>query len=162
MTCMPRAAALRDPAGKTVVFVSTDLIGVPAGMAKFVCDAAERRHGLKRADVMISCSHTHCGPALDDKLSYMLAMKEQDWEKIRSYQENLNAKLVALIDRALDDLAPAATLHRKRNRPFCCQSPQIPKGWGHTTMRFPCCVFQPLTARVSAVSSLGMPVTAPP
>lgn len=102
-----RAAALRDPAGKTVVFLSTDLIGVPAGMAKFVCDAAEEKHGLNRADVMISCSHTHCGPALDDDLSYMLAMEEKDWAQVRSYQKILNAKLVALIDRAIADLAPA-------------------------------------------------------
>lgn len=102
-----RAAALRDPAGKTLVFVSTDLIGVPAGMAKIVCDAVEKKHGLKRADVMISCSHTHCGPALDDDLSYMLAMEEKDWEQIRSYQKILNAKLVGVIDRAMANLSPA-------------------------------------------------------
>jgi len=102
-----RAAALRDPSGKTVVFLSTDLIGVPVKMAKILCDHAERKHGLRRADVMITCSHTHCGPALDHTLSHMLDMKEKDWEQVRSYQKKLNAKLIALIDRAMDDLSPA-------------------------------------------------------
>jgi hypothetical protein len=102
-----KAAALRDPAGKTVVFVSTDLIGVPATMAKFVCDAVKKKHGLRRADVMITCSHTHCGPALDDLLSHMLAMNEQDWVIVREYQRGLNKKLVMVIDQAMADLAPA-------------------------------------------------------
>ena len=102
-----KAAILRDSTGKTVVFLSTDLIGVPAAMAKFVCDAVEEKHGMGRADVMITCSHTHCGPALDDMLSHVLAMDEQDWAIIKQYQRNLNKKLLAVIDLAMADLSPA-------------------------------------------------------
>ncbi len=102
-----RAAALKSPSGKRVVFVATDLIGIPAKMAKFVCDAAAEKHGLERADIMLTCSHTHCGPALDDELSHMMAIPDAEWEKIRKNQAALNAKLIKLIDDALQDLKPA-------------------------------------------------------
>lgn len=102
-----KAAVLRDPAGKMVLFVSTDLVGVPATMARFLCEAVQQKHGLPRADVMITCSHTHCGPALDDPLSHMLDMNEQDWNEVRKYQRVLNAKLLNVVDRAMENLQPA-------------------------------------------------------
>ena len=102
-----KAAALQDPSGHRVVFVSTDLIGIPAGMAKLVSEAVSQKHGLSRADLMLSCSHTHCGPALDDKLSHMLAMKESDWKLVRRNQLILNQKLISVIGKAIESLEPA-------------------------------------------------------
>jgi hypothetical protein len=102
-----KAAVLRDPAGTTVVFVSSDLIGVPATMAKVVSKAIKKQHGISRANIMLTCSHTHCGPALDDMLSHMLAMKEQDWVLVRKNQQQLNAKMIAVVNSAIRDLKPA-------------------------------------------------------
>lgn len=102
-----RAAALRSPGGKTVVFVSLDLIGVPAEMAARISRAVKERHGIERADLMLTCSHTHCGPALDDKLSHMLDMKEDDWAKVKAYQKQLDGKIIEAIDGAMEDLGPA-------------------------------------------------------
>ncbi len=102
-----RAAALRDPAGKTIVLLSTDLIGVPATMADLVCKAVEKQHGLTRGDVMLTCSHTHCGPALDDELTSMLFLAQPELDKIKRYQPILNAKLIAVIGQAIADLKPA-------------------------------------------------------
>lgn len=124
-----RAAALRDPNGKTVVMMSTDLIGVPAGMAKVVCDAVEKKHGLKRADVMITSSHTHCGPAMDDMLSHMLQMNKDDWIKVRTYQTTLNAKLIALVERAIEDLRPAQLSSGNAISRFAANR-RAPKGLG--------------------------------
>ena len=102
-----KAVALKDPTGKTAVFVSTDLITVPIKMVEAVMTQVTRQHGLGRSEVMFTCSHTHCGPALDEMLSHMLDMKDPDWEQVRSYQKTLNAKLVQLIGNALKDLRPA-------------------------------------------------------
>jgi hypothetical protein len=102
-----RAAALKDAGGHRVVFISMDLIGVPAEMARVVSGAAAQKHGLDRADIMFCSSHTHCGPALDQKLSHMLAMEEADWKQVRTYQQQLNAKLKDLVDLSLADLQPA-------------------------------------------------------
>ena len=102
-----RAVAIKDGGGHQVVFISLDLIGVPAEMARVVSEAAAQKHGLNRADIMLCSSHTHCGPALDQRLSHMLAMNEEDWKQVRKYQQQLNAKLKDLVDLALADLQPA-------------------------------------------------------
>ena len=91
-----KAVAMKDPTGKTAVFVSTDLITVPIKMVNAVMAEITRQHGLGRSEVMFTCSHTHCGPALDEMLSHMLDMKEPDWKQVRSYQKTLDAKLVEL------------------------------------------------------------------
>jgi len=102
-----RATALRDADGETVVFVATDLVGVPKNMATTVSAAAEKKHGLPRSGLMIACSHTHCGPALDDRLSYMLDMQDADWKQVREYQVWLNQKVIEAVDAAIADLKPA-------------------------------------------------------
>ena len=102
-----RAAVLRDPTGHTVLFLSMDLIGIHPAMANVVIHHAAKKYGLARKDVMLCCSHTHCGPALDSKLSHMLALKKSDWVRIRQYQTRLNALLVSAVDRAMKDVKPA-------------------------------------------------------
>ena len=102
-----RAAALRDPQGKTLVVLSTDLIGVPATMAAYVCGEIEKQHKIPRSNMMLTCSHTHCGPALDDELTSMLFLPAEELTKIEKYQKVLNAKLIAVIDQAVRDLKPA-------------------------------------------------------
>jgi neutral ceramidase len=102
-----RATALRDSNGETVVFVATDLIGVPKVMATTVAAALKKKHGLPRSALMIACSHTHCGPAVDARLSYMLDMKEADWAQIRKYQDWLNKRVTEVVNAAIADLKPA-------------------------------------------------------
>lgn len=102
-----RAAALRDPSGHMVVFVAMDLIGISDHMQNLVSDHVSEKYGLKRADVMLCSSHTHCGPALDGKLSHMLALKPADWKRIRENQKSLDANLIAAVDKAVADLKPA-------------------------------------------------------
>jgi hypothetical protein len=103
-----RAAALTDPAGHSVLVVSLDLIGVPKAFADHVTTYCKRKHGIARAGVMLCASHTHCGPALDDKLSHMLALKDSDWAAIRRNQKRLNANVRKAIDAAFASRKPAA------------------------------------------------------
>src|SRR5262245_17360520 len=102
-----RLAALQDASGATSGVVALDLIGVPPAMAAFVAKGAEEKHGIPRKHILFAASHTHCGPALDDKLSYMLDMKEDDRAVVRKYQQILNAKLIDAIGQAVADLKPA-------------------------------------------------------
>ncbi len=102
-----RAAALQDAGGKRVVMVSLDLVGVPKVMAERVSAAAKAKHKLERADLMFCCSHTHCGPALDQTLTHMLDMKEEDWQQVMANQKWLDARVTEAIDTAMADLKPA-------------------------------------------------------
>lgn len=56
---------------------------------------------------MFATSHTHCGPALDQNLSHMLAMTENDWAQVRKYQKRLNGIVIETIVAAVADLKPA-------------------------------------------------------
>jgi len=102
-----RVAALKDPSGHRGVVIAMDLIGVPRKMADTVTAHVVKEHGIPRADVMLCCSHTHSGPALDDKLSHMLPLDDDDWKQIRRYQQSLNKKVQSAVDRAVADLQPA-------------------------------------------------------
>ncbi len=102
-----RVAGLQDAKGHRVVMVSLDLVGVPRGMAQRVSAAAKAKHRLERADLMFCCSHTHSGPALDQSLTHMLDMKDDDWAQVVEYQKWLDARVSDAIDQAIGDLKPA-------------------------------------------------------
>ncbi len=124
-----RATAVRDANGETAVFISSDLIGVPIKMVRAVSEAVEKKHGIPRRSLMFSCSHTHCGPALDDMLSYMLDMKDADWKQVREYQLWLNDRMIELIDAAVADLKPAK-LSTGSGRTTFAANRRAPKGIG--------------------------------
>jgi hypothetical protein len=124
-----RAATIRDPQGETAVFISTDLIGVPIKMVRVVSEAAEKKHGIPRRSLMFTCSHTHCGPAVDHMLSYMLDMKDADWQQVRDYQQWLNAKMIEVIDAAIADLKPARLTTGSGKTTFAANR-RAPKGIG--------------------------------
>jgi neutral ceramidase len=125
-----RAAAIRDSKGTTAVFISTDLIGVPIKMVGVVSAAIEKQHGIPRKSLMFTCSHTHCGPALDHKLTYMLAaMTDADWVQVKAYQEILNAKITQVINAAIADLKPAVLSTGNGNCAFASNR-RTPKGLG--------------------------------
>ena len=124
-----RATALRDPNGETAVFVATDLIGVPIKMVQAIAPVIEEKHGVPRRSLMIACSHTHCGPALDHKLSYMLDMKEADWQQVRSYQQWLNERMLEVVDSAIADLKPARISTGSGRTTFAANR-RAPKGLG--------------------------------
>jgi neutral ceramidase len=124
-----RVSAIRDPEGKTAIFISTDLVGVPIKMVNAVSGIVEHKHGLPRRSLMFTCSHTHCGPALDHTLSYMLDMKEADWAQVRTYQQWLNERIVEVIDAALKDLQPAM-LDTGSGRTTFAANRRSPKGLG--------------------------------
>ena len=59
-----KALALRDPGGHQVVLVTTDLIGLPRAISDEVAARVAARFHVERAQLVLSASHTHCGPAV--------------------------------------------------------------------------------------------------
>lgn len=102
-----RAVALKSPAGKLLVMVSTDLIGIPVEMAKYISGEVEQSHGLPRSQLMLTCSHTHCGPALADRLKHIYFLSDAENAKVARYQEELNRNMITAIDLAIKELQPA-------------------------------------------------------
>src|SRR3954463_3801375 len=57
-----KALALKCGNQPTAVLVTTDLLGVTASMTDRVAALVQRRHQLRRANILFNASHTHCGP----------------------------------------------------------------------------------------------------
>jgi hypothetical protein len=101
-----KALALRDPEGKPFVLVTTDLIGIPAGVSDEVARRAKAKFQLDRDQIVLSCSHTHCGPALHGNLGVMFDFDEAEAARVRQYAADLVAKIVAIVGEALQAQQP--------------------------------------------------------
>jgi len=103
-----KALALEDAEGNRLVIVTSDLIGIPRELRDRVEKEARERYRLPPESLLLSASHTHCGPEL------RAWRGSQPWdlppEQIRlseEYFESLREKLLLLVTQALDNSAPA-------------------------------------------------------
>jgi hypothetical protein len=102
-----KALALEDPAGKKAVLVTLDLCGIGRDLSNAVRDAALKRHGLKRDQIVLSCSHTHSGPVVGTNLITMYKIDDAQRAKIADYARFLENALGDMIDGALTSLEDA-------------------------------------------------------
>src|SRR6476660_795273 len=84
-----KALAIEDPAGNRCVLLTSDLCGIPRWMSESICAAATDLLGLKREAIMLTCSHTHCGPVLLGNLSDMYELTPEQPRRIEQYTFNL-------------------------------------------------------------------------
>src|SRR5262245_44223171 len=56
-----KALVLEDPAGKRVVLVTLDLVGIDRGLSTSLCAKLMKQHQLDRSQIALNCSHTHSG-----------------------------------------------------------------------------------------------------
>jgi neutral ceramidase len=102
-----KALALRDPGGHSVVLVTTDLIGLPRVISDEVAVRVRERFRVERSQIVLSASHTHCGPAVRKNLAVLYDFSEEDRRRVDAYGAELVGRLVEVVGRALEDLAPA-------------------------------------------------------
>jgi len=102
-----KALALKCGGHPTAVLVTVDLLGVTAGITGPVAALVQRRHRIRRADLLFNASHTHCGPVVDEQLSVAYDLSPEQWAAIRAYTVQLEGKLAAVIGDAVSGLRPA-------------------------------------------------------
>lgn len=102
-----KALAFSDKKNGRVVVVTTDLIGMSRSISERVGAEAEKKYGLRRAQLMINSSHTHSGPAVRDNLDSMFDLTPEQRQVIVDYGNGLVSKLVTVIGAAIGDLQPA-------------------------------------------------------
>ncbi len=103
-----KALALQDASGVRVVFVTLDLLVVTPDMSRAVLKGAKDRYGLTPANVLLNCSHTHCGPELRLYRQSMYDIPKQLNIKMGDYVKWLNKKLIDLIGQSLKQLQPVS------------------------------------------------------
>jgi hypothetical protein len=102
-----KALALEDPAGGKLVLLTSDLVGLPRALSEAVAAEVEKRTGLPRERLLLTCSHTHCGPVLRNGLADMYDMPPEEEKKIGPYTDRVQGWMVEAIVEALQDLQPA-------------------------------------------------------
>jgi Neutral/alkaline non-lysosomal ceramidase, N-terminal len=102
-----KALILEDADRRRSVIVTLDLVGIDKQLADEVCADIEKRHGFAREQIMLACSHTHCGPVVGKNLIAMYNFDEKQHELVKSYTKELHGQLVELVGAALKDLKPA-------------------------------------------------------
>ncbi len=104
-----KALVLEDAGGKRAAIITLDLVGIGPDTADPILAALEKKYNLPRASVAICCSHTHSGPVVGKNLRslhYDLIDAEQQ-KLVDAYAAEFIEKVVALVGRAVDGLAPS-------------------------------------------------------
>ena len=102
-----KALAIKDPAGRTVLLISLDLVGIDRDLSNRIRSTLEKRHGLDRDRVAIACSHTHCGPVVGTNLLTMYRIDDAERRRIAEYTRWLEDAVVNVAGEALGRLRDA-------------------------------------------------------
>lgn len=96
-----------DDGERVAVLVSVELLFITREIRKRVACRCEDRHGLEREALMLSATHTHCGPEFRELKLDMYADEGPYHELADAYRERLVDKLVGVVGEAIDDRRPA-------------------------------------------------------
>jgi neutral ceramidase len=94
-----QAVVLRDAKGNLGVVITADVLGFEHVTLHVLRSRIFKKHGIPVQNVMLAPSHTHWGPATYYRFNYG-GGGPSIW-----YLKSLEEKLLALVDRAIDDLA---------------------------------------------------------
>lgn len=102
-----KALALEDQYGARAVLVTTDLLGLPAAVSRNIAMRAGKQFNLARDRLLLSSSHTHCGPVVSGILKIAYPMNAEQEADVEAYTIGLEDKIVKLIGQSLKTLQPA-------------------------------------------------------
>jgi len=101
-----KALAIEDAEGSKAVLISADVLGFPKALSDQIRDRLENEYKLSRAQIILSGTHTHSGPVLEDALYDIYPLDAQDIPIIEQYTGKLADQIVALAGEALSCMEP--------------------------------------------------------
>ena len=102
-----KALAIEDAKGKKVLLITSDLLGFPKKMSDRIRNQIGAKYGLTRAQIILSSSHTHSGPVLQDALFDIYPLDAKQKEIIKKYSDKLEKQVVTLAGEAIRSMVPA-------------------------------------------------------
>lgn len=102
-----KALALRDAAGNRAVIITCDILGFPKPFATRIRNRMMADHGLETAQIILSASHTHSAPVIDNSLKCIYAFDAAEEEKLEQYARTLENQIVMLAGEAFAAMKPA-------------------------------------------------------
>lgn len=102
------ALAIEDETETLVAIVSVDVLYISRGLRGAVARRCAARFGLSPDALMITATHTHCGPEFREFKLRMYADEDGPYvERGATYRKRLENELVAVVGEAFDDRKPA-------------------------------------------------------
>ena len=89
-----KALALEDTDGKRAVLITTDLLGFPKKLSDRIRDRLESKFKLSRAQIILSSSHSHTSPVLQDALYDVYPLDALERKKVEQYTAKLEEQIV--------------------------------------------------------------------
>lgn len=124
-----KAVAIEDAAGRACVLLTSDLCGIPRSLAEQVTAAVMKSTVLKREQIMLTCSHTHCGPVVGDNLIDMYDLTPEQPARIKAYTAKLRDAMIETMLAALKNRKPAKLSIGKGTARFAVNRREVtPKG----------------------------------
>jgi hypothetical protein len=102
-----KVLALEDAEGHRAIILSSDTLGIPQSIYRNVCAGLKEKYQLQPEQVLLTASHTHCGPVLRRSLYDAYALDEPQIKLIEEYSSKLQEDIIGTVGRALKDMAPA-------------------------------------------------------
>ncbi|MBI83270.1 MAG: hypothetical protein CMJ81_08755 [Planctomycetaceae bacterium] len=104
-----KALSLTAADGQPAVLVTMDLLGIDRTLSLEICHRLEQRYNLRRADIVLSVSHTHTGPVVGRNLACAYDLDARQQSLIDQYAADLVTKIVQVVGTAITN-AETATL----------------------------------------------------
>ena len=107
-----KALALEDDRGTRMVIVTIDLLGISRSFRDCLEKKVNQRYKLPPESLLLNASHTHCGPAVRETRysiygDTIFGLSPEQINQSRQYVEDLQQKLLELVGKSIEDLAPA-------------------------------------------------------
>lgn len=101
-----KALALEDARGNKSLFITTDILGFSKEVSDNVRRYLQQKHGLSKAQVILSSSHTHSGPVLSNALVDIYPLTAGEDAKIVRYTAFFEKEIIKISEQALKALKP--------------------------------------------------------
>jgi neutral ceramidase len=125
-----RALAIGAGEARTFVLVIAEVCGITAEISDAVAAALRASHGLDRAQVAVTVTHTHTGPAIRGLLPFSFGrdLPADQAERVARYTDVLQRKLIEAARTALADRRPARLAWGEGRASFAVQRRRIENG----------------------------------
>jgi hypothetical protein len=101
-----KAMVLQAPDGRNLVLVTLDLVGIDRGLSQATCKLITEKHKVPRECIILSISHTHCGPVVGTNLRSMYFYDDTQAKLVADYSAKLPGSILKAVDTAFANLEP--------------------------------------------------------
>jgi neutral ceramidase len=107
-----KALALEDEHGARLVIVTVDLLGIPRATRDWLSEHVKESYNLEPESLLLNASHTHSGPVLRERKysiygNTLYGLSPEQIQQNNKYVDNLQEKILELIGKAIENMAPA-------------------------------------------------------